>query len=73
MFLYWGMFAERVAPIFWKKEVEVVCNVLFIVNFVSINYEIWWELFLLLHLLSNSFMAVQVCFIFDTYLLNFDS
>ena len=28
-----------------KERVEVVCNVLFIVNFVSINYEIWWELF----------------------------
>ena len=26
-----------------KKRVEVVFNVLFIVNFVSINYEIWWE------------------------------
>ena len=28
-----------------KERVEVVCNVLFIVNFVSINYEIWWEFF----------------------------
>ena len=28
-----------------KERVEVVCNVLFIVNFVSINYEIWWEYF----------------------------
>ena len=27
-----------------KERVEVVCNVLIVVNFVSINYEIWWEL-----------------------------
>ena len=29
-----------------KERVEVVCNVLFIVNFVSINYEIWREFFI---------------------------
>ena len=28
-----------------KERVEVVCNVLFIVIFVSINNEIWWEFF----------------------------
>ena len=44
-----------------------------IVNFVSINYEIWRELFFVVTFIENSLIVVQVSFIFDTYLLNFNS
>ena len=70
VFVLGNVFREVWANIL-KERVEVVCNAIFIVDFVSINYEIW-RIFLL-HLLSNSLMVVKVCFIFDTYLLNFDS
>ena len=29
------------------ERIEVVCIILLIVNFVSIDYEIWWDFFLL--------------------------
>ena len=73
MCLCWGMFAERVGPIFWKKELKLfaMSSLLSILSPLIMKYD--GNSFLLLHLLSNSLMAVQVCFIFDTYLLNFDS
>ena len=71
MFLCWGMFAERVGPIFWKKELKLfaMSSLLSILSPLIMKYD--GNYFLLLHLLSNSLMVVPVCFIFDTYLLNF--
>ena len=67
------MFAERVGPIFWKKELKlfVMSSLLSILSTLIMKYD--RNSFLLLHLLSDLLMVVQVCFIFDTYLLNFDS
>ena len=73
VFLCWGMFAERVGPIFWKKELKLfaMSSLLSILSPLIMKYD--GNYFLLLHLLSNSLMVVQDCFIFDTYLLNFHS
>ena len=59
---------QRMFHQYFIERVEVVCNILLIVYFVSFNHEIWRGIFLMLHLLSNSFMVVQVCFIFDIYI-----
>ena len=66
------MFADKVGPIFLKKELKLfaIYTLLSILSPLIIKYD---GIFLLLRLLSNSFMVVQVCFIFGSYLLNFDS
>ena len=73
MFLCWGMFAERVGPIFWKKALKLfaMSSLVTILSPLIMKYD--GNSFLLLHLLSYSLMVVQVCSIFDTYLLNIDS
>ena len=53
--LCWGMFVEKVGPIFWKKELKLFCNILFFVNFVSIDYryKVWWEIFFVVTLIEQ--------------------
>ena len=67
------MFAEKAGPIFWEKELKLfaMSSLLSILSPLIMKYD--GNSFLLLHVLSNSLMVVQVCFIFDTYLLNFGS
>ena len=71
--LFRGMFVKSVGPIFWKKKLKLfaILSLLSILSPLIIKYD--GKSFLLLHLLSNSFMVVQVCFIFDINLLNFES
>ena len=55
-----------------KESVEVVCNIIFNVNFISIYYKIWWGLFIFT-LIEQFVYGGQDCFIFDTDLSKFDS
>ena len=68
------MFAERVGPIFWKKEME-----LFVMSFLlsTINYEIWGAFFFvvtfIVQFVNGGPSFYIYIYIFDAYLLNFDS
>ena len=56
-----------------KERVEVVCNDLFIVNFVSISYKILKEFFFVVTFIEQIVNGGPSLFIFDTYMLSFDS
>ena len=36
-----------------KEGIEVVCNILFIVNFVSIDYKVGWEILFVVTLIEH--------------------
>ena len=49
-----------------KEKVEVVCSVLFIypLNFVSINYKIWWEFFFAVTLIEQfAYGCPSLCYV----------